>query len=239
VKRQIPSWLHVLPYRVPEDLQSLKISVLLFKVEFGQTMTEALYQLAAAQIAWGEPHEAEAALDEVIKRAPHDPEPWMRKGEALALRGAWKEAAEAVRQGIDRAPPADRMGLYIAEAGRFYLGGQPGLAARIYRAGLAQEFNPTAANDLAWILATSRDASLRDGREALTLAEQALRLDPDSPTFLNCMAAVLAENGRYPEAVEAAQRALNRLRSDGGSASSVSKLEQCLAAYQAGRPWRE
>ncbi len=238
-KRQIPRWLQVLPYRVPDDLQSLKVTVLLFKVEFGQTMTQALYNLALAQMAWGKPVEAEASLDEVIKRAPNDPAPWLRKSEALASRGAWKEAAEAIQNGILRAPAADRMGLYIAEAGGIYRGGQPGWAAKIYRAGLAQEFNPTAATDLAWILATSRDAALRDGREALALAERTLSVDPDSPIFLNCMAAALAENGRYPEAVEAATRALTRLRSAGGNASSVSKLEQCLAAYQAGRPWRE
>jgi tetratricopeptide (TPR) repeat protein len=113
------------------------------------------------------------------------------------------------------------------------------LAAGLYRAGLAQEFNPTAAANLAWILATSHDASLRNGPEALVLAEQTLRVDPDSPIYLNCMAAVLAENGRYPEAVETATRALTRLRGRGGNPASVNNLEQRLAAYRAGKPWRE
>ena len=237
--RQIPPWLHALPYRVPEDLQSLNIAVLLFKVEFGQTATQAYYNLALAQSAAGKPLEAEASLDEVIKRAPNDPLPWLRKGEALSSHGAWKEAAEAFRQGIDRAPSAERMRLYIEAAGGFYRSGQLGWAASIYRAGLAQEFNATVASNLAWILATSRDASIRDGREALALVERAGRLDPESPIFLNCLAAVLAENGRYAEAVETATRALTRLRSVGGDESSVSKLEQRLAAYRAGTPWRE
>ena len=239
VKRQVPAWLHVLPYRVPDELKALKIAVLLFKVEFGQSLTQAYYNLALAQIAWGKPLEAEASLDEVIKRTPHDPQPWLRKAEALATHGAWKEAADTIRQGIDQAPVADRMRLYVEAAGGLYRGGQPGWAASIYRAGLAHEFNPTAAVDLAWILATSREASLRDGREALVLAERIQHLDPDSPVFLNCLAAAQAENGRYPEAVEAATRALARLRSIGGNASSVSKLEQCIAAYRAGKPWRE
>jgi tetratricopeptide (TPR) repeat protein len=238
-KRQIPRWLHVLPYRVPDDLQSLKVTVLLFKVEFGQTMPQAFYNLAMAQVAWGKPQEAEASLDEVIKRAPGDPAPWLRKAEVLESHGAWPEAAEAVRNGIERASAADRMRLAIEGAGGFYRAGQPGLAASLYRAGLAQEFNPTAAANLAWILATSRDASLRNGPEALVLAEQALRVDPDSPIYLNCMAAVLAENGRYPEAVETATRALTLLRGRGGNPASVDKLEQRLAAYRAGKPWRE
>jgi hypothetical protein len=50
---------------------------------------------------------------------------------------------------------------------------------------------------------------------------------------------VLAENGRYPEAVEAATRALTRLRGSGGNPASVNKLEQRLATYRAGKPWRE
>ena len=239
VQRQIPIWLQVLPYRVPDDVKSLNVKVLLLKVEFGQTAAQAYYNLALTQVAWGQPLEAEASLDQVIQRVPNDPQPWLRKGEVLESRGAWKEAAEAIRNGIDRAPLSDRMDLFIEAAGGFYRAGQPGLAASLYRAGLAQEFNPTAATNLAWILATSRDVSLRDGREALVLAERTLRLDPDSPIYLNCMAAVLAENGRYPEAVETATRALTRLRSVGGSAASVSKLEQCLAAYRAGKPWRE
>jgi tetratricopeptide (TPR) repeat protein len=238
-KRQIPSWLHVLPYRVPDDLKSLKITVLLFKVEFGQTVTQAFYNLALAQVAWGKPREAEASLDEVIKRAPGDAALWLRKAEVLESRGAWPEAAEAVRNGIERASAADRMRLAIEGAGGFYRSGQPGLAAGLYRAGLAQEFNPTAAANLAWILATSHDASLRNGPEALVLAEQTLRVDPDSPIYLNCMAAVLAENGRYPEAVETATRALTRLRGRGGNPASVNNLEQRLAAYRAGKPWRE
>jgi len=53
------------------------------------------------------------------------------------------------------------------------------------------------------------------------LAEQNAAPIPISPIYLNCMAATLAENGRYPEAVETATRALTRLRSVGGSAASV------------------
>ena len=76
----------------------------------------------------------------------------------------------------------------------------------------ALQFKPDfagAQNNLAWLLATSPQASLRDGSQALSLAQQANQLTGDgNPIILATLAAACAETGRFSQAVEIAQRAL-------------------------------
>ena len=61
---------------------------------------------------------------------------------------------------------------------------------------------------LAWIRATSRDASLRNGEEALRLARHAEELAAGKDaSVLRILAAALAENKQFQEAVDTARRA--------------------------------
>ncbi|HEX8678644.1 MAG TPA: tetratricopeptide repeat protein, partial [Chthoniobacterales bacterium] len=66
-----------------------------------------------------------------------------------------------------------------------------------------------AMNNMAWILATTPDPSVRDGRKAVDLAERAESLKPGSPQTSATLAAAYAELGRFDQAVNAAQRALD------------------------------
>ena len=76
----------------------------------------------------------------------------------------------------------------------------------------ALQINPDyaeAQNNLAWVLATCPQASLRNGNKAVELAQRANQLTGDgNPVVLGTLAAAYAEAGRFPEAVETAQRAL-------------------------------
>ena len=64
-------------------------------------------------------------------------------------------------------------------------------------------------NKLAWLLATSPQASLRNGIQAVELAQRANQLTGgDNPVILCTLAAACAEAGRFPEAVATVQRAL-------------------------------
>ena len=66
-----------------------------------------------------------------------------------------------------------------------------------------------ACNNLAWMLATSPEESLRNGARALELAREAYGISGDSnPMVIRTLAAACAEAGRFPEAEETAQRAL-------------------------------
>ena len=64
-------------------------------------------------------------------------------------------------------------------------------------------------DQVAWRLATCPDASIRDGQKAIELAERAVQLSKAmSPRPLSTLAAAYAEVGRFSEAVETAQRAI-------------------------------
>jgi Flp pilus assembly protein TadD len=73
---------------------------------------------------------------------------------------------------------------------------------------LQPQFTPALAN-LAWTLATWPEPSVRNGSNAVILAEEANRLSGgQNPQMLRTLAAAYAEAGRFPEAVATANRAL-------------------------------
>lgn len=66
-----------------------------------------------------------------------------------------------------------------------------------------------ALNNLAWVLATSRDPEIRDGSKAVWLSERACKLSGyKQASKLDTLAAAYAEAGRFDKAVETAQKAL-------------------------------
>src|SRR6202453_2873462 len=106
----------------------------------------------------------------------------------------------------------------------------------------ALEINPNyeeAQSNLAYILATCPDESLRDGAKAVKLAQQANQaVKGGTPIVLYTLAAAYAEAGRFPEAVDAAQQALNLAiaQSNGALANA---LRSNIALYKAGTPFRD
>ena len=90
-----------------------------------------------------------------------------------------------------------------------------------------------ARNNLAWILATSSDASVRDGTKAVELAQQAVQLSSDGdPNFLRTLAAARAEAGQFAEAVATAEAA-KALASTQSKPELASRLEEEIALYRA------
>jgi tetratricopeptide (TPR) repeat protein len=99
--------------------------------------------------------------------------------------------------------------------------------------------SPLALNELAWLLATSPDAALRNGPEAVQLAEHGCAVTSRrDPMLLDTLAAAYAEAGRFPEAISAAQEALALARTTGDEATVV-RTENLLGLFQSGRPFRE
>ena len=95
-----------------------------------------------------------------------------------------------------------------------------------------------ALNNLAWVLATCRDDRYRDGIEALTLAERALqRTHPANSTTLDTLAAALAENQRFPEAVQRAAQA-RELALARKEAELARRIGERLELYKQHLPYR-
>jgi tetratricopeptide (TPR) repeat protein len=94
-------------------------------------------------------------------------------------------------------------------------------------------------NDLAWLLATSQDAALRNGSEAVALASHAVRLTREhEPMLLGTLAAAHAEAGDFDKAVETQQRAVE-LANRQGNARLAALLQARLALLQGKTPIRQ
>lgn len=92
-----------------------------------------------------------------------------------------------------------------------------------------------ALNQLAWLLATAGDASVRKGAEALAIAK-ALLQQGESAETLRTLAAAQAAQGDFAQAAATASRALGRAASDTGLTAS---LQSELTLYRAGKPFRQ
>ncbi|HEX3619812.1 MAG TPA: tetratricopeptide repeat protein [Candidatus Udaeobacter sp.] len=99
--------------------------------------------------------------------------------------------------------------------------------------------NVAAQSNLAWLLATSPDPSLRNGPEAVLLAEQASRSsDGKRPLALRILAAAYAEAGRFSEAKATAHEAL-QAADDQGNAALSDFLRREIALYESGQPYHK
>ena len=103
---------------------------------------------------------------------------------------------------------------------------------------LAPRSIPTLTN-LAWLLATSQDPLLRNGPKAVELAKQADRLVGGTNTLvLRTLAAAYAENGEFANAIRTARSAVQLARMHGED-SLMTDLDQQIALYQLGMPYRD
>ncbi len=94
-------------------------------------------------------------------------------------------------------------------------------------------------NNTAWMLATNPNASVRNGAEAVELAERALKLSGgNEPAILGTLAAAQAEAGRFPEAAATARKALELARQQNNQALA-DVLRARIALYEAGKPYHE
>lgn len=59
---------------------------------------------------------------------------------------------------------------------------------------------PAAYGELAWLLATSPDEKVRDGKKAWEYAKKAHELDPEDAAYMDKLAAAFAECGDFEQA---------------------------------------
>jgi len=151
-----------------------------------------------------------------------------RADEAIA---AWQQAA-AVNPSF--APAQFNLGNALEARGKV------ALALRAWRSGLAVDPNhlPTLKR-AAWRLATDRDPSLRNGSEAVALAERAARLTGgQDASVLDGLAAAYAEAGRFADAVETGNRA-QRLAAQQGKPDLSAQIQARIGLYGQKAAYRE
>jgi len=94
-------------------------------------------------------------------------------------------------------------------------------------------------SQLAWVLATSPDGSIRNGPEALQDAQHAVKLTGGNDArSVDTLAAALAESNKFADAVEQGKRALS-LAIQAQDRQLADAVAVRIALYQQGLPYRE
>jgi tetratricopeptide (TPR) repeat protein len=181
--------------------------------------------------------EAESAFRRAAELDPGDAEARYQLATVLVAQGRLDDADAMFAQVRGRAPSDPRLPLQSGVIAQ--LRGDLPAAVKHYRAAIAADLNSNARNNLAWILATARDASLRDGAEALRLVES-MRAQgrPDSPELLDTLAAACAETGAFTRAADTARRAVS-LANQAGNPKLAEQINARVTLYEQGKPYRE
>jgi Flp pilus assembly protein TadD len=186
----------------------------------------------------GQIDEAIAHYGKALEINPNDALAHCNLGVMLARNGSVDEAMDHFQQTLKIKPdyPGARANLGIVESRREEL-----LKALAKRRELLRSRPDDVAllNETAWLLATNPNKSIRNGPEAVKLAQRAVRLsDARQPAVLGTLAAAYAETGQFTDAVRTAQQAL-ALASTENKVALVDALGEQLKLYRVGSPYRQ
>jgi len=196
------------------------------------------HTLALAAAETGDPTNAVAHLQLALALKPNWPEARGLLAVLLVSLGRNEAAAEQYKQAIREKPDDAKLRyLYAVTLGSL---GDIRQAVDQYRQALGlQPDMVEALNNLAWILASSPADDIRDGKEAVRLAERACDLSGQrEPMLLGTLAAAYAEAGRFDDAIKTAQKARD-LATAAGLKHVAEKNSQLLELYRVGRPYHE
>ena len=182
--------------------------------------------------------EAVAAYREALKLRPGVALVHNNLGFTLARQGQYEEARTNFMRAIEL-QPQEPHAYYLMGTLDLRMG-DPRAAVSAFETALHLNANHVRAlTYLARVLAASDDASIRNGTQAVQLAERAAVLTgQERPAILDTLAMAYAEAGRFDEAVKAAQAARGLLNSS-NALTHVSEAMNRLALYQAHQPYRE
>ena len=156
----------------------------------------------------GRSDDAMLHYDKAIKLQPNYADAYYNRGTVLFAKGRTDEAIADWTKALETQPnDADA---HTSLGNALLQKGSPREAIAHYLTALAlAPEDPHSRNNLAWILATAPDNSIRDGARALGFAQEAVQLSGGrEPLFLRTLAAAYAESGRFSEAIAVAQQAL-------------------------------
>ncbi len=199
---------------------------------------EAHYNLGNALLQLGQMEQAVAQYHKALEITPDDARIINNLGIALAIKGENDGAMAQFRKALEADPgfvdACYDLGAALVKAGKY------NEAVVQYRKAL--EINPAqinALNDLGWLRATATDASVRDGADAVALAEKARQLTGGrNPMILHTLAAAYAEAGRFADATATARRA-GELAASQKNGGLMAVLQAEIKLYQAGKPMRD
>jgi TPR repeat protein len=119
-----------------------------------------------------------------------------------------KEAVNWMRKAADQSLAAGQQGLGVLYENGDGVPADPVEAAKWYQKAIDQNYVP-AVNNMASLMATSKDPKIRNPQQAITLATKAVAASPN-PDYLDTLAAAYFSDGQTDKAVETEEKALAR-----------------------------
>ncbi len=209
------------------------------RMTIGQAQLDSAFKLAEA----GKVNDALALIDQVIASDPNNWRSYFLKSAVLVLAKRGDEALKEMDTSINLArrsnvSPGLLAELYESKARSCSDYGRYGEARKSYEEAVRLEpSNPSTLNDLAWMLATAKDAHVRDGRRAVAIATKSCTLGNWQNAFsIDTLAAAYASAGNFSDAVKYQQLAISRLSPDDRKAQLFG-MEQRLRQYSSGQSY--
>ncbi|MFZ0917176.1 MAG: tetratricopeptide repeat protein [Candidatus Udaeobacter sp.] len=185
----------------------------------------------------GQPDEAMAHFEQAIKLQPDYAEAYYNRGNVLLAKGRIDEAIADFEKTLQLLPTDADAHTGLGNA--LLRKGAVKEAIAHYNEAMALAPNdPHSRSNTAWLLATSTDASIRDGAKAVELAQQAISLTGGrEPLFFRTLAAAYAETGRFSDAVGVIQQGVAIARTQ-GKTGLADLLEEDALLYRGEVPLR-
>ena len=199
---------------------------------------EARNNLGSALLQEGKVDEAIAQFQKVLQINPISVEAHGNLGNAMLQEGKVDEAIAYYQKALQLSPHNanldNNLGNALSRQGQFEQ------AIAHYQAAIKLvPNNPSFLNNLAWLLATCPQARVRNGQQAVQLAERNCQLtDYEEPQLICTLAAAYAEAGRFEDAVAASERA-HELALAVGQPALALQSQKLLQLFKAHQPYRE
>lgn len=197
--------------------------------------------LLAGEEEYGEALEIlEKILDLQEKQAEPDIELLLQMALLHAANDAPDKALPLFKQVLKKHP--DNVMVLRAQADMYLNIGDHKKAIRDYEKALSLEPEDSGIlNNLAWVLATSPDDSLRDGDRAIELATKGCEItEYKEAHILSTLGAAYAETGDFETAKKWAAKSVEMAKEDETiTPKMLESLKSELASYQEEKPWRE
>lgn len=206
-------------------------------LEIKPDFAEAYGNLGRSLLRLGQVDEAIVQLQERVALQPESAVAHNELGYCLLRAGRLDDAVDQFQKSLEIQP--DNYEVCYILGTTYYREGMAAKAIACY--GKVVELRPQfipAKLELAWILATWPEPSVRNGERAVALARQAEQLTTrKSPQILRTLAAAYAEEGQFSNALATAREGL-ALATSQSDPRLASALQKEIELYQANSPCR-
>jgi tetratricopeptide (TPR) repeat protein len=203
-------------------------------LELQPDIPQAILLRAGIYAAQEKFNKAIADLETLLKLDPTNAEIRLQIGSFYVADGRPNKAIEIFSE-IVKDEPDNWMALRSRGDGYLSTGRQAEAIADFEAALKLKEDSDGLLNNLAWVLATSTDDKLRDGKRAIELATKACELsDYKAAHILSTLASAYAESGDWENAIKWSTKAVEL-----GKETEIEQLKQELKSYEEKKPWRE